>query len=96
MTIKGPWEFENPSCAGIGVDLFYRNDPEEIAGYNRTEERQIINICKACPCIQECAEWGIARERWGIWGGLVPRERELIRRRRRRSGQNHEHLKLLP
>lgn len=96
MTLKGPWEFESPSCAGIGVDLFYRNDPDETMGHSKNEEKQIIEVCKSCPCIQECAEWGIARERWGIWGGLSPKERELIRRRRRRVRENHENLKLLP
>lgn len=96
MTIKGPWEFESPSCAGIGVDLFYRNDPEDPRTLNKTEEKQVISVCKSCPCIEECAEWGISRERWGIWGGLTPKQRELIRRRRRRNLQNHEHLGLLP
>lgn len=95
MSLKGPWDFENPSCAEIGVDLFYR-DTDSMDNNSRNEQNQILDICKSCPCVTECAEWGIARERWGIWGGLLPRQRELIRRRRRRNLINYEHIKILP
>jgi len=32
--------------------------------------------------LQECAEWGIRNERFGIWGGLSAVERKRIRRQR--------------
>lgn len=98
MGLKGPWEFENPSCAGVGVDLFYRNDADLYGKESLSilELNQIKSICMSCPCLSECAEWGVSRERWGIWGGMTPKERELIRRRRRRNLTGHENINLLP
>lgn len=95
MNLKGPWEFDNPSCASVGVDLFYR-DPDNMESNSVNEQIQVLSICKSCPCVKECAEWGIYRERWGIWGGLTPRHRELIRRRLRRKGELGSETTLLP
>jgi WhiB family redox-sensing transcriptional regulator len=95
MALKGPWEFKNPSCSSAGVDQFYQDlDAIEVTSTN--EQNQVISICKQCPCITDCAEWGISKERWGIWGGLTPRERERIRRKRRRSGSLVHDIGLLP
>lgn len=95
MTLKAPWEFDNPSCASIGVDLFYR-DIDNMESNSVNEQEQVISICQSCPCKPECAEWGIYRERWGIWGGLTPRRRDLIRRRLRRAGKIGPATTLLP
>jgi hypothetical protein len=38
------------------------------------------SICNRCPHRIECAEWGIEKERFGIWGGLTERARQLIRK----------------
>lgn len=95
MTLTGPWEFKNPSCASVGVELFYR-DLDSMESNSTTEQNQVISTCKTCPCAVECADWGIAKERWGIWGGLTPRERERIRRKRRRSGELSKGSTLLP
>ena len=37
------------------------------------------SLCKECPIIQQCAEYGIRFARYGIWGGLLESEREAIR-----------------
>ena len=95
MGIKNPWEFENPSCASIGVDLFYR-DSDNMESNSVNEQVQILQVCQDCPCKTECAEWGIQKERWGIWGGLTAGQRVLIRRRMRRSGQLPKETTLLP
>ena len=41
------------------------------------------SICRGCSHRIECAEWGIRKEAFGIWGGLAPRERLSVRRDRR-------------
>jgi WhiB family redox-sensing transcriptional regulator len=41
-----------------------------------------ISICKGCPHRTECAEWGIKKERFGIWGGLSERQRRLLRQQK--------------
>jgi WhiB family redox-sensing transcriptional regulator len=75
--MRGPRSFENPSCAEISVDLFF---PE--VGDSLSVIRQLKNVCKLCPHQQECAEWGIQNERYGVWGGLSEKDRKAIRRQR--------------
>lgn len=81
-----PWEFDNPVCAEIGHQAFYlddRDDPD-IAHLpdNMTDYRNAIALCNSCPFQMDCAEWGITKERYGVWGGLTPDERTMIRRKR--------------
>lgn len=40
-------------------------------------------LCAHCPVIDDCLQWALdTDERYGVWGGLNPRERrEMIRRR---------------
>lgn len=95
MMLTPPWEFDNPSCAEIGVDLFYR-DSDNMESNSVNEQNQVREICNDCPCKSKCADWGIYRERWGIWGGLTPGDRDKIRRRMRRNREITEKTTLLP
>jgi hypothetical protein len=36
-------------------------------------------ICKTCPYRSQCAAYAIRWEQLGIWGGLTPQERKLLR-----------------
>ena len=54
------------------------------------DAKKVKEFCNKCAHQVECAEWGIAKERFGIWGGLNPRERQSIRRRRRVRLQDDE------
>lgn len=61
------------------------NDPEswypEHGGQGGTAH--IKAMCRSCPIVNQCAEYGIVNEpNFGIWGGLAVRERQRIRRRR--------------
>jgi len=38
------------------------------------------SICHTCPHKAECAEWGINKEQFGIWGGLTQADRVPIRK----------------
>ncbi len=91
--IRAPWEFESPSCAGLGLDTFYVEDEENPRVY--VHIKTVVKMCESCVHKIECAEWGINKERWGIWGGLTPKQRENIRRSRRRSN-NYKLFELLP
>lgn len=77
--MREPYQFEAPACAEVGGDFWF---PEKGNGSNTTEMAFAKSICKGCPHQSECAEWGIVNEAHGIWGGLVSRERQKIRRRR--------------
>lgn len=63
---------DDARCREIGGDVFF---PE--AG---TDNRQAINVCKACPVIGECLDYALASHAVGIWGGTSERERRRLRR----------------
>ena len=97
MGLKPPWEFDNPLCAEIGLDLFYKDEEfEDDRARVNSEQNKAMSLCKTCPHVFDFAEWGISKERWGIWGGLTPRERHNIRRKRRRMGLLFSEIELLP
>jgi len=38
-------------------------------------------LCLSCPVIDECGTYALDHgEPWGIWGGMSPRTRDLLRR----------------
>lgn len=57
--------------------------PEELAGSKAIGDRAKA-ICHAeCLVRRDCLKWALDHdERFGIWGGYSPQEREYIRQRR--------------
>jgi WhiB family redox-sensing transcriptional regulator len=97
MRLKPPWEFNNPLCSDAGLDLFYKDDLlDDDNTQSYSEQAKATSLCSSCEHLVDCAEWGINKEKWGIWGGLTPRERHNIRRKRRRRGQVDIEINLLP
>jgi len=80
---RGPWEFEEPLCAEVGVEIFYTDDKDEKKLESMSTYAMANSICKKCPHKNECAEWAIKNELFGFWGGLSPKERTNIRRDKR-------------
>lgn len=76
-----PWEFDQPLCAEIGTEAYYVDDETEMPGVQGIM-RQVKELCFSCVHRVDCAEWGIVHERFGVWGGLSPVERQAIRRKR--------------
>lgn len=79
--MKKPWEFDNPLCAEIGADFFFLEEDGNMRSVN--EYQKVRAMCRSCDHVFDCAEWGIAKEYFGVWGGLTPKERTAIRRKRR-------------
>ena len=78
--MRGPWQFEEPSCAEVGGDFWF---PEK---NGIAIELQIAKkICASCTHKTECLEWALANEDFGIWGGTTNIERRRIKRMRRRK-----------
>ena len=71
------------SCLAYPAELFF---PEEEARRTRKErEQQAKRICLQCPVLATCREYALKTpERYGIWGGTTPQERELGLTRTRR------------
>ena len=78
--MKEPSQYEAPSCATIGGDFWF---PDTKVDVNSVADTKFAtSICNRCPHRRECAEWGITKEYFGIWGGLTMRQRQVIRSQR--------------
>ena len=78
--VKEPSQYEAPSCATIGGDFWF---PDTKVDVNSVADTKFAtSICNRCPHRRECAEWGITKEYFGIWGGLTMRQRQVIRSQR--------------
>jgi hypothetical protein len=84
--MRGPWEYEDPSCASVGGDFWFpelEKGSTHLSGADgkRLEGQTAKSICKSCIHKLECQRWGLEHERFGIWGGLAEADRRPIRRR---------------
>lgn len=82
--LKKPWTFEQPICREIGGEMFFAadlDDPDEIDS-NISNVQEARKVCSSCMHQIDCAEWGIHHEKFGIWGGLSPRDLTQIRKNR--------------
>lgn len=72
-------------CTEVGVEPFFTIDHEDISKSSRNylDEGAAKRICAGCPVQQECLNWALHHERYGIWGGTNPREREILRIKKR-------------
>ncbi|MDA8269754.1 MAG: WhiB family transcriptional regulator [Actinomycetota bacterium] len=70
--------YRRTACAGAPVDLFFPDPTRPDA--QRLEQARAI--CADCPVREACLAAGMAEEH-GIWGGLTPRERRVLRRKQR-------------
>lgn len=54
-------------------------------------------ICGSCPVRSDCLEFALSYEdledRWGMYAGLTPNERNLIRNERRKYGGGRDLLR---
>lgn len=71
--MRVPTKFENPLCSEIDTELFFPTNGEQ------AQAEAAKRICKKCPHLAECFEWALNYERFGVWGGTSPRERQRIR-----------------
>lgn len=67
---------DQAACRDVPVDTFY---PDQNARAGKAKA-----ICERCTVRAECLAWGVANERYGIWGGTSEEERITIRKRARR------------
>ena len=64
-------------------------DPEAFFPPGDAPAAEARDICAACPVRGQCLAYAItADERFGIWGGLDPRQRRTVRRRLERRGSS--------
>jgi hypothetical protein len=78
--MREPSQYEAPSCESVGGDFWFPDAKIDIKSIEDT--KYAVSICNRCPHRKECAEWGIKKEYYGIWGGLTLRQRQKIRDQR--------------
>lgn len=71
------WDWQAyAACRGMEPNLFFESSD------STSEEEMARRICRRCPVLSPCRSYAIeAGEPYGIWGGLSPRERRLLRLR---------------
>lgn len=82
--MREPWEYEDPSCASVGGDLWFaeKDGVNFVAADEKQMQTQIAKkICGSCTHKIECQQWGLKYEKFGIWGGLSEFDRLPIRKR---------------
>ncbi|TAM90922.1 MAG: WhiB family transcriptional regulator [Jatrophihabitans sp.] len=80
---EGDWDWQlNAACRGIDTATFYH--PENERGPSRSRREMAAKaICATCPVVENCLRWALlAREPYGVWGGLSVDERERMLTRR--------------
>ena len=66
--------WESAACRGAETEIFYAESGPAVS--------RAKLVCAGCRERETCASWGIAREEFGIWGGMTARERARERRLR--------------
>lgn len=75
IKIKPPPEWhEDGLCRQVDPEIFHDDHSAS------KETRAACQVCTACPVQSECLEAGMG-EKFGVWGGLTPRQRQRLRER---------------
>lgn len=66
------------------------SDPEAwFPNLAQGRSREVLNakqLCKTCPVRMQCLEYAMSNsDLQGIWGGLTPKERQGMRRKRKQT-----------
>lgn len=73
-------------CADEDAELFFK-DVGQGSVLPTAQIEQAKTICHRCDVREECLEYAMRNDiDHGIWGGLVPKERQRLRRKRRNKG----------
>lgn len=65
---RHPHLYEQPSCRDV-------NDPDLWIEETNDNRPMAVRICRQCPHVIECAQYGLEHEVIGIWGGLSTKQR---------------------
>jgi hypothetical protein len=84
--VRGPWEYEDPSCASVGGNFWfpektYEDGTGTVFNFQSEEVKIAKSVCNSCIHKIECQQWGLKHEYHGIWGGLSDSERRPIRQK---------------
>jgi WhiB family redox-sensing transcriptional regulator len=67
MSVNVEW-MEQGLCREVSGDMWF---PESVGVAGQREAQAAIEICRACPVVLQCREYGNRFSRgYGIWGGV--------------------------
>lgn len=85
----GDWIFK-AACRDVPTAVFYPEPKKGPGGPDLYREAKAI--CDGCPVKQACLDHALDNdERWGVWGGLSPNQRDAIMRQRKTRVRVAEH-----
>jgi len=67
-------DYDLANCATTDPEMFFPEFENEQAKAITTP------VCAMCPVLENCLNYAIANEKFGIWGGASSRERYRMRR----------------
>lgn len=75
---------ERAACKGMDTNLFF---PHDTLSLDRWDEPRAV--CVGCPVRQDCLNFTLELDdlddKWGMFGGMTPGERRVLRDQRRRT-----------
>jgi WhiB family redox-sensing transcriptional regulator len=54
--------------------------PESDWSHRHPYVRAAKKVCVSCPVVDQCLDYSLVHEPFGIWGGMTERQREVMRR----------------
>lgn len=74
---------KDAACKDLPTEWWFDLHPKKQGKTGRplwTEEmKRAIAICQECPVKDECLDWALQNEDYGIWGGTTPTQRKKLR-----------------
>lgn len=86
ITMPGP--ITPPLGGWHGQGLCIGEDPDIFFPSNGDPGTRAREVCSACPVRQDCLEYAMEADEFGIWGGLDQHERRNLKRRQRRRARD--------
>jgi hypothetical protein len=77
LKVQYPQFDGSQSCASIPSEMYFSTGDAE---YDTRLE--LLKICESCKFLDECREWAIVNEEFGIWGGTTGLTRSIARKKR--------------
>ena len=71
--------WDHAVCAAKPTELFFGDDEAREAAKTAASNRAAKKVCATCSVQDPCLKYALDNnERWGVWGGLTPRERSKM------------------
>lgn len=73
------------ACRTVDPAVFFL-EGEEDGGHPTGTYAAARAICAICPVVVECLDYAMrTNQNYGVWGGLPPRDRRILRRSRNQA-----------